>query len=177
MNTPVTVTVLGVALGLVACGGSGETRHVKSQSELLEEQMALADEQAAREQEHGSAYNEAESDTEKAEKFDKPGAEHELKRAALNAVDCPNTFEKAQLTGYKPGTATLQVTFANDGTVKQLTIGGGYADTNVGNCIDRAMSAVIVKTFTGPEETMEWTLELQEAKPTDAKAATTPKKK
>lgn len=174
MKTP--VAVLGMAFVLSGCSSSGDTRHVKSQSELLDEQMALADEQAAKEKEYDSGYTEAESDTEKAEKFDKAGAEHELKRAALNAVDCPNTFEKAQLTDYKPGTADLKITFANDGTVKELTIGGGYADTNVGNCIDRAMSAVIVKTFTGPEETMEWALELKEAKPTDAKT-TTPKKK
>ena len=163
--------ILAVALAFgVGCGG--KKSHVKSQDERLEEQMALADEQVAKQEEQKKLMDEVESDSEKAEKFDKEQAKHELKRATLNASDCPNTFEPDQLKGFQPGEAVLQVTFQNDGTVKETTISSPYEGTNVGECVLRAINSVQIKLFSGEEVTVEWKVKLEAPKKKDA-----PKKK
>ncbi len=162
-----TVVILAGALVFpVACGGSKRT--VKTQEERLEEQLALADEQIAEQEEQDTLYEEAESDSEKAAKFDKDHAKHELKIATNNAKDCPNTFEKEQLKDYQPGTAQLQITFNNDGSVKNVTLGPPYDGTTVGDCILRAFNAVFVKMYQGEEVTVNWEVELEEAKPRDS---------
>lgn len=164
---------MGSALFL-ASGCGGNQRNVKTQEERLQEQLALADEQIAEQEEHDSTLEGVESDSEKAAKFDKELAKHELKRASLNAADCPNTFEKAQLEGYQPGTAEMDITFLPDGTVKDVSLRAPYDGTNVGDCVLRAMNSVLVRPFSGDEVTVPWTVELKEAKPTEAKD---PKKK
>lgn len=155
--------ILAVALAFgVGCGGNKS--HVKSQEERLEEQMALADEQIAEQEQQRALMDEAESDSEKAEKFDKEQAKHELKRATLNASDCPNTFEPEQLTDFQPGEAVLQITFQNDGTVKEATINSPYEGTNVGDCVLRAINSVQIKLFSGEEVTVEWKVKLDAPK-------------
>lgn len=166
------IVALGAALLLPACGG--KQSKVKSQEERLSDQLFLADEQVAKQEESKSKFEAAESDSEKAEKFDVDHAKHELKRASLNAVDCPNTFEKSQLVGYKPGTAELQVTFANDGSVSKLVLGPPYEGTPVGDCVERAIESVRVKLYQGELVTVNWKVELKEAKPQETKPA--PKK-
>jgi len=174
MNKSV-VFVMGAAL-LLASGCGGGKPKVKTQEERLEEQLALADQQQAQDDATKGRFEEVESDSEKAEKFDEDHAKHELKRATLNASDCPNTFEKSQLEGYQPGTAELQITFANDGSVKQATLSSPYEGTPVGDCVLRAINSVQVKLYQGDEVTVAWKVELKAAKPVDAKA-TAPKKK
>lgn len=170
MNKTVMIVTLALATSV---GCAGEDRHVKTQEERLEAQMALADEQVAEQEEQNSRFDEAESETEKAEAFDREQAEYELRRATLNASDCPNTFDKSQLEDFQPGEATLQVTFRNDGTVKNATIAAPYDGTNVGDCVLRAINSVQLKMFSGDEVTMDWTVKLEvakkEAKKTDAK--------
>jgi hypothetical protein len=168
MNKSV-VIVMGAAL-LLASGCGPKKSKVKSQDERLEEQLALADEQLAKEDQNKGRFDEVESDSEKAEKFDADHAKHELKRASLNAADCPNTFEKAQLTGYQPGTAELRITFLNDGSVKEATINAPYDGTPVGDCVLRAINSVQVKLYQGEEVTVDWKIELAKAKPVDEKA-------
>jgi hypothetical protein len=171
------VFVMAAAL-LLASGCGPKKSNVKSQDERLEEQLALADEQIAKQDADKSKFEHVESDSEKAEKFDQDHAKHELKRASLNAADCPNTFEKSQLEGYQPGTAELAITFANDGSVSKATINSPYDGTPVGECVLRAINSVQVKLYQGEEVTVEWKIELAKAKPVDAKAkAPEPKKK
>lgn len=148
-----------VCFGLAACGGSQDSG-IKTPDERLEEQLALADEQNAKDKESAHRFDEASSETEEAQKFDKANADHELKRATLNAVDCPNTLLEADLKTYKPGTAELKVTFDNEGAVKEAVLASPYADTTVGTCVLRAIESVRIKSFTGPEETVDWKVEL-----------------
>jgi hypothetical protein len=169
------IFVLGASL-LLASGCGPKKPKVKSQDERLEEQLALADEQMAEQDANKSRFSEDETDSEKAEKFDVEHAKHELKRATLNASDCPNTFEKSQLEGYQPGTAELQITFANDGSVSKATINSPYDGTPVGDCVLRAINSVQVRLYQGEEVTVEWKVELAKAKPVEGKAAD-PKKK
>jgi len=167
------VIVMGAALVLAA--GCSKKSKVKTQDERLEDQLALADEQYAKEDANKGRFEHVESDSEKAEKFDQDHAKHELKRATLNASDCPNTFEKSQLEGYQPGTAELQITFANDGSVSKATINAPWDGTPVGDCVLRAINSVQVKLYQGDEVTVAWKVELKPAKPVESKEP--PKKK
>jgi len=44
--------------------------------------------------------------------------------------------------------------------VREARIGDPYADTVVGKCVLRAMEAVIVRPYEGPEKTIEWEVDL-----------------
>lgn len=172
MKTPMIMVgaqlAVASALLLAGCGGNKGTS-VKTPEERLEEQLALADEQLAEEEEQSHMHEESQSDSEEAAEFDEEYAKHELKRATLNAQDCPNVYAKEQLTDYQPGTATVTLTFDNEGSVKQASVNAQYQDTTVGNCVLRAMRSVHVKKFEGPEKTMEWKFDLGESKPREDK--------
>ncbi len=160
-----------IALGAfltMACGGS-QGPGIMTAEERLNQQLAIADEQKAEQDESLSQYDEVATDSEEANRFNKEAAKHELKRAALNAADCPNTFEKAQLGDYQPGTATVTLTFENTGSVKDVSVSAPYADTPVGKCIIRAMSTAAIDPYQDPEVTTTWEVELQEPKAPDAK--------
>jgi hypothetical protein len=173
-----TTMTLGIAAALVsvACSGSTEGRQPKSQQALLDEQMALADQQVAEEAEDSARFEEAEAESEKEERFDEASATHELKRATLNAQDCPNVYEKDLLGDYQPGTAELTIVFGGDGSVKEANLKAPYDGTTVGKCVQRAFLSVHVKTFVGPDVTKEWKVELGPAKPPATKQDA-PKKK
>ncbi|HSC86315.1 MAG TPA: hypothetical protein VLC09_03560 [Polyangiaceae bacterium] len=161
---------IAAALWLVACGGSQEPG-IKTQEDRLNEQLALADEQNAKDDEYNSRYEASKTESEQAEQFDKANAEHELKRATLSAVTCPDTFTTEQLVGYKPGTATLVVTFGNQGDVTEATIAAPYTDTVVGDCVLQAIKPVRIKIFSGPPQKMDWTIELPPPKKPEKKDA------
>ncbi len=172
MKAQVTALVLlSASLGLVACGGNSSQDHVKTPQELLDEQMAAADEQEKEEAQHEGQFKEATTDSEEAMKFDDHGAEIELKRAARSAETCPGSLPPEQQKEVKKGEATVTLTFLNDGHVKEAKINPEYVDTPVGNCVLRAMGAVIVNAYNGPEKTMDWKVDLTkepEAPPADA---------
>src|SRR6478752_1224706 len=148
--------LLSASLGLVACGGGTQESSVKTPQELLDEQMAAADEQEKEEAKYSDQYKEATTDSEEAAKFDDHGAEIELKRAARSAETCPDSLPVEQQKDVKVGTATVTLTFLNDGHVKESKIDSEYNDTPVGNCVLRAMGAVIVNAYQGAEKTMDW---------------------
>lgn len=152
------------ALLLVACGGSQNDAKIMTPEERLNQQLALAEEG----QEDDGKWDEAETVDEEQSRFDKEGAEHELKVASLSAVDCPNTFEKSQLAGYEPGTATVSLVFENNGAVKDVTVSAPYSGTAVGDCVVRAMSAIHVEMFKGAAVPMTWEVELAEPKAPEA---------
>ncbi len=160
--------ILG-SLSLAACAGSKGNSEVMTPEERLEEQLRIAEEQRDIEDQSTSNFDPSATTAEEEAKFDEESAEHELKRASLNAVDCPNTFEKDQLGSYQPGTATVTMVFENSGTVKNVDVGAPYAGTPVGDCIVRAMSTVHVEPFKGPEVPKTRDLELQPPKPKDPK--------
>jgi len=160
--------ILG-SLALAACAGSKGNSEVMTPEERLEEQLRIAEEQRDVEEESTSNFDESATTAEEEAKFDEESAEHEMKRASLNAVDCPNTFEKDQLGSYSPGTATVTLMFENGGTVKNVEVNSPYSGTPVGDCIVRAMSTVHVEPFKGPEVPKSRELELQAPKPKDTK--------
>ncbi len=160
--------ILGAAMTL-ACGGSKNNGGIMTAEDRLNEQLAIAEEQKADQDSSLAQYDAAATDTEEAQRFNKDAAKHELKRAALNASDCPNTFEKSQLAGYQPGTATVTLTFENAGSVKDVSVSQPYADTPVGDCVVRAMSTVAIDPYQDPEVTTTWEVELGEPKAPEAK--------
>lgn len=157
------------AISLAACGGSKQEPKIMTQEERLNQQIAMAEEQQDDQDQQLSEYDAAETNSEKESRFDEQSAEHELKRASLNAVDCPNTFEKAQLEGYRPGSATVSLIFENNGGVKDVSVSAPYSDTKVGQCIQRAYGSVHIEPFVGEEVPKSFEIELGEAKPIDAK--------
>lgn len=159
-----TLIILG-SLALAACAGSKGNSEVMTPEERLEEQLRMAEEQREVEDQSNSNFDEASTTAEEESKFDEESAEHEMKRASLNAVDCPNTFEKAQLGDYTPGKAEVNMIFTNEGNVKDVEVGAPYSGTPVGDCIVRAMSTVKIEPFKGDEVPKTRELEMGPPKP------------
>lgn len=161
------------AVAPLACGG--EQARVKTPQERLEEEMLLAEEQTARQEEDMYRFEEATTDSERAAEFDEDQANIELTRAARSAKDCPASLPPEDLKEFRKGVAKVTLTFSNEGRVKDKSVSHEYADTPVGNCVLRAMGAVIVPVYHGPEKVVEWDIELEE--PEEPKKASSSKKK
>jgi len=159
-------------LSLTGCGGpSGEGQDVKTPDEILAEQERQAAEDEKRRAAHADDYDDTveQTEDEKAREWDEVGADRALKQAARSAETCPDSVtEKAP-----KGTGTVTLVFKNDGNVKSAEIAPPYADTPVGECVLRAMGAVIVPSYTGPEKQLTWEVDLQGKK---AATAEKPKK-
>jgi hypothetical protein len=142
---------------LFACGGpSSEGQGVKTPDELIAEQERLADEQAKQSSSETPTGEAGETDLEKKNKFDKRQADLELKRAQRSAETCPSAVTEES----HGGTATVHMVFGNDGHVKDATISAPFDDDAVGKCALNAMKAVVVPPFDGPEEAIDWELNL-----------------
>jgi hypothetical protein len=149
-----------------ACGGpTNEGQGVKTPDELVAEQERLAEQQAKESEEHKSSVDPETTDLEKKAAFDKRQAELEMKRAARSAETCPGSVTEES----PAGTAKVSVTFGNNGHVKSVTINAPYDENAVGKCVLKAMNAVVVPSFDGPEETMEWEIKLEPAAAPDKK--------
>jgi hypothetical protein len=150
--------VLGtIGAALIACGPSMEADHVKTPDEIIAEQEQLGAEQQKKTN-HYDNYSDAPTDEEEKRQWDSEYAELELRRASRSAETCPESVAKDDKA--PKGRAKVTLTFRNDGNVKDVTIGEPYTDTVVGKCVLNAMGAVIVKTYEGPEKTVEWEVDL-----------------
>jgi len=154
------VFVIGM---LTACGPSMEADHVKTPDELIAEEEAKGAEQM-KNQRDNSAYDDTsagETDEDKRRGWDAKQANIEMHRAANSAESCPESVtEKAP-----KGMASITVVVGNDGHVKSATIADPYGeDTAVGKCVLRAMKAVIVPSYQGPEQTLNWEIDLKGGK-------------
>lgn len=153
---------------LTACGPS-YTQTVKSPEEQLAEQEALAIEQEKKAKEHSDFDSTAapeETQSEQAEKFDDVYTEREISRAVRSAVTCPG------VSGEGPyGEAKVSITFKNDGHVitEKTTISEPFGGTANGDCVLRALNAIITKNFVGQEVTKEINVKLQEQSAKDSK--------
>jgi hypothetical protein len=159
------VALIGVAALLLACGVD-EHQDVKSADAWLAEQEQAGAKQMAEEKKQKGAYDEPETtEDEKRREWDEKQATLELKRAARSAETCPESVtEKAP-----KGRATVTLTFATDGRVKDSKISSEYAENAVGTCVLRAMSNVIVPAYAGEEHTVEWEIDLTGKKQSGAK--------
>ena len=153
---------------LGGCGGpSSEGQDVKTPDELIAEQEAQAVEDEKKRKTQNESYddNVEQTEDEKAREWDETGADRALKQAARSAETCPDSVtEKAP-----KGTGTVTLVFKNDGNVKTSEIAAPYADTPVGECVLRAMGAVIVPSYTGSEKQVTWEVDLN-GKQADAAA-------
>jgi hypothetical protein len=166
------LSVFGLFLAsLAGCGGpSSEGQDVKTPDELLADQEAQAMEDEKKRKASGDDYddNVEQTEDEKAREWDETGADRALKQAARSAETCPDSVtEKAP-----KGTGTVTLVFKNDGNVKTSEIAPPYAETPVGECVLRAMGAVIVPSYTGAEKQVTWEVDLN-----GKKAEPAPKKK
>lgn len=150
--------LLCAALPLAGCGG--EQARVKTPAEQLEEELAAADADAAAREDDLYRFDEATTDSEKAAQFDDRQAELELKRATRSAQDCPASLPPEEQKHFQKGVAKVTLTFSNEGRVKEKSISSNYDETAVGACVLRAMGAVIVPVYEGPEKTIEWDVDL-----------------
>jgi len=131
---------------------------VKTPDEIVAEQEALGAEQEKKAR-NADDYAEPTGATEdeKQRQWDDEYAQLELKRASRSAETCPESVTEKS----PKGRAHVTLVFQNDGNVKEARFADPYTDeTAVGKCVLRAMGAVIVKTFEGPEKTVEWEVDL-----------------
>jgi hypothetical protein len=142
---------------------------------MLAEQEALAAEQEKKSKDHAN-YADTGGDTttasEQAAKFDERHTEMEISRAVRSAVTCPG------VTGEGPyGEAKVSITFINDGHVAsdKTTINEPFAGTPTGDCVLRALNAIITKNFEGQPVTKDVPVKLE--KPEAAPASTGKTKK
>lgn len=149
---------IGAAL-LGACGPSLEADHVKTPDEILAEQEQLAVEQEKKGKQYDHYTDEgATTDEEKKRQWDADYADLELRRASRSAETCLEAVAKQDQA--QKGKAHVRLVFQNDGNVKEATVGPPYTDTVVGKCVLNAMGKAIVKTYEGPEKTIEWEVDL-----------------
>jgi hypothetical protein len=131
-----------------SCGPASSPHKVKTPDELVEEQEQQADVDAQERKEHPPDVT---PEPEQKKPFDHKQADLEVKRAQRSAETCPSA-----VTEQGPGgSAHVTMTFANDGHVKDATIGAPFDGTEIGKCALNAMKAVIVPPFDGSEETVE----------------------
>jgi hypothetical protein len=169
------------ALALVACGASNNEGEVKTPDQILAEQEALGDEQLKKQRDSTNYADSAEStEEEKRREWDDKQADLELRRAARSAETCPESVVEGDKAidpktgkppkGSKPPAkpkdtkTTATLLFANDGHVKTLTVAAPYDENAVGKCVQRALNAVIVPAYNGPEHTVEYEIDLTGAK-------------
>jgi hypothetical protein len=164
------------ALAVVACAESS-AGEVKTPDQILAEQEALGDEQLKKER-NSSANTDTSGSTEEEKKreWDDKQGDLELHRAAHSAETCPESVVEGDKAidpktgkppkGAKPASkskdtkASVTILFANDGHVKTLTVKPPYDENAVGKCVQRALNAVIVPAYNGPEHTTEWVIDL-----------------
>jgi len=162
-------TAIIIATCLLTSCGPSYTQTVKGPDEMLADQEVLAVEQEKKSKEHAETTDTGQSeatDSEKAEKFDDVYTEREISRAKRSALTCPG------VSGQGPyGEAKISVIFKNDGhvTADKTTINEPFGGTPNGDCVLRAINAIITKNFVGQPVTKEITLKLEPQKAEDKK--------
>ena len=146
----------------IGCGGAtGETHHAKTPDEIIAEQERLgakgSGDDGGDDYAGDSGDYDIEGDSDKAQPFDDKQADTELKRAARSAETCGGVVE-----GGPRGIAKVNLIFGNNGHVKESSIESPFEETDVGACVLRAMDAVIVPAFSGPDKAIPWEIDVKE---------------
>jgi hypothetical protein len=145
----------------IAAGcGPSYTQTVKSPDEIIADQEQIATEQEKHKNTYDTGTNSGELDSEKRRKFDTRQAEIEINRAVRGAETCPGVVNAGPY-----GEANLAITFNNEGHViaDKSTIDSQFADKPIGECVLRAMNAVIVPSYVGTPVTKQLKIKLAEA--------------
>jgi hypothetical protein len=140
-----------------------EPDHVKSPNEIVAQQSSMAPgAKKSQDEDYDDEGYVDSAEEEQKKKFDERQATIELKRAARSAATCGGVVEGGPL-----GKATVTLTFSNEGHVKESSIAPPFAETSTGKCVLRAMAAVIVPNYVGPEKTMDWEIDVTGEKKAD----------
>jgi hypothetical protein len=103
-------------------------------------------------------------------KFDEEQANVVLARAAKMAHTCTEVAGKDQ----PKGDAQVTVTFSGIGRSTKATVGGEFAETQIGQCVIRAFVGMIIPPFQGADVEMTYAVDLKPdpnvAKPDKVKA-------
>jgi len=145
----------------IACGPS-YTQTVKSPDDIVAEQEQLGAEQEKNKNTYDTGSDTGELDSEKRKKFDTRQADIEINRAVRSAESCPGVVESGPY-----GEANVAITFKNDGHViaDKSTIDSQYAEKPIGECVLRAINAVIVPSFVGVPVTKQLKIKLEQPAP------------
>ena len=147
----------------VACGPS-YTQTVKTPDELVAEQEQIAASQEKNKNQYDTGTEGGELDSEKRKKFDERQAEIEINRAVRSAETCPGVVNAGPY-----GEANVSITFNNEGHViaDKSTIDSQFNEKPIGECVLRALNAIIVPSFVGSPVTKQ--LKIKLAEPTKGK--------
>lgn len=148
-------------LSTVAIGcGPTYTQTVKSPDEIVAEQEQLGAEQEKHKNTYDTGTDSGELDSEKRKKFDSRQAEIEINRAIRSAETCPGVVNSGPY-----GEANVSITFNNEGHViaDKSSIDSQYADKPIGECVLRAINAVIVPSYVGVPVSKQLKISLAEA--------------
>jgi hypothetical protein len=151
--------ILLVSSIVIGCGPS-YTQTVKSPDEIVAEQEQIAAEQEKHKNTYDTGTDSGELDSEKRKKFDNRQAEIELDRATRSAETCPGVVNSGPY-----GEANVAITFNNEGHVisDKSTIDSQFADKPIGECVLRALNAVIVPSYVGTPVSKQLKIKLAEA--------------
>lgn len=143
----------------VACGPS-YTQTVKTPDELVAEQEQIAASQEKNKNQYDTGTEGGELDAEKRKKFDERQAEIEINRAVRSAETCPGVVNSGPY-----GEAAVSITFNNEGHViaDKSTIDSQFNEKPIGECVLRALNAIIVPSFVGSPVTKQLKIKLVEA--------------
>lgn len=149
--------LLLISCWAIACGPS-YTQTVKTPDELVAEQEQIAAEQEKNKDSHDTGSG-GELDSEKRKKFDDRQAEIEINRAVRSAETCPGVVESGPY-----GQATVSLTFTDNGRIAtdKTTIDSQFDDKPIGECVLRALNAVIVPSFVGSPVTKQIKVKLEQ---------------
>ena len=150
--------ILLVSSIVIGCGPS-YTQTVKSPDEIVAEQEQIAAEQEKHKNAYDTGTDSGELDSEKRKKFDSRQAEIEVNRAIRSAETCPGVVSSGPF-----GEANVSITFNNEGHVMsdKSTIDSQFADKPIGECVLRAINAVIVPSYVGTPVSKQLKIKLVE---------------
>jgi len=148
-------------LSSIAVGcGTTYTQTVKTPDEIIAEQEQLGAEQEKKKNAYDTGTDSGELDSEKRKKFDDRQAEIEINRAVRSAETCPGVVDSGPY-----GEAGVSITFNNEGHViaDKSSIDSQFADKPIGECVLRAINAVIVPSYVGVPVAKQLKIKLAEA--------------
>jgi hypothetical protein len=155
-----TVSLLSaVVVLLTACGPSMKPDTPKTVDDILDEQEKIAYENEQNGNQ-GDSSDDGTLEVDEKAKWDDRQSEIELKRAARSASTCHGSIPEEKRKDQPKGEAEVQLVFSPNGKVKSASISSPFEGTDVGKCALRAMQAVIVPNFTGPDHPVTWKVDL-----------------